>query len=154
MRIANVFSILFGTSLWVAGGCVPATWTETPRLSGRVVTTDHQPVSNATVTVKQVADHVGRPGESFQMTTDAHGLFFHSERTRWALVPFVPIDALVPAYVATAGANGRQSKPFCFGGDGIIGPHWLGLVNNANRNYDLHDLVLEQTDHDGARKTE
>jgi hypothetical protein len=89
MSVSSLRFPLLVACLFAAGGCLPAAWTETPRLTGNVVTSEGRPVANATVTVTEVSDHLGRHAGQFEMRTDTAGHFFHAEQTRWQLLPIV-----------------------------------------------------------------
>ena len=122
-------------------GCIPATATLVPQVSGRVVSGGGVPIHGATVRVapedKALADR------SFTLKTDRRGRFRRAEQTRWSLAPFLPIDAIGPTFVATASHENVQSAPAHFGG-GLTHLHFFGM-GNKSKSFDLGDLTVYES---------
>jgi hypothetical protein len=122
------------------GGCLPATFTDMPAFKGRVVNAAGQPISGAKVSVAPKEPANG--GHAVEVATDRQGQFHRNEEVHFGFALLLPLDSIVPQFIATARADGKQSKPLQFGG-GIDNPHYLGIAN-PSRSFDLGDLVVPQ----------
>ena len=122
------------------GGCLPATWTVVPEVRGRVVTATGQPAPGAKVVISPA--ETSSKTRALQVRADARGEFRQREKTRWTIVPFLPLDAYAEEFIATASHAGLESAPVQFGG-GFKHPHHFGLTNKSE-SFDLGDLVLVQ----------
>ena len=141
MRHRHVRHGLLATIVSGLAGCLPATYTAVPRLTGRVLDAAGRPVPGATVAVN--VDGSGPGDRSWVLDADARGVFTRPEETRWWVAPVLPLDFLSKTYVAVASAGPRRSRSKAFGG-GITNYHYLGLTNPAAA-ADFGDLVVEDT---------
>jgi len=134
------------------GGCLPATYTAAPRLTGRVVDPAGKPVPGAVVVVS-VADD-GTPSHGlwqigpwqlhagpWRLVTDANGRFDRPEKTHWSLAPLLPMDMMLPDYLAVASHGTARSQTYSFS-FGIVNWHYLGLTN-PTESADFRDLVVQ-----------
>lgn len=121
-------------------GCIPATTTIAPQVSGRVLDISGKPVDGAEIRVAIVDSHAG--AASWKAASNARGQFHRDEQTRWCMAPLLPADFIAPEYVAVATRNDLHSAPKRFG-RGIWNFHFLGLTNKTE-SFDLGDLVLNQ----------
>ena len=123
-----------------AGGCLPATFTDMPAFRGRVVDGAGEPISGANVSV--IPKDASRGGHGLEVTTDRQGRFHRGEEVHFGFALLLPLDSIVPQFIARARVNDVESKPIQFGG-GITNPHYLGITN-PGRAFDLGDLVVQQ----------
>ncbi len=138
MRLDRLYLLLaFGTAVALAG-CVPATGTIVPRVSGRVVDMAGTPVADATVKIVRADSPDEKPRK---INTDAQGRFHRGEEKRWFLAVPVAAHAVEPEFIATASHDGKQSTPKRFGGEQLYEQQFLG-VTNPSEGYDLGDLVI------------
>jgi hypothetical protein len=121
-------------------GCIPATTTVVPQISGRVVDATGKPVANAEVCIS-LAKETSAPLLR-KCTTDQSGKFRHEEETQWCIAPILPLDAIAPEFVAAATHNGVRSSPKEFGG-GIWNFHFLGL-GDKTACIDLGDILVDE----------
>jgi hypothetical protein len=132
-------------------GCLPATYTAVPRLTGRVVDSAGKPVAGAVVVVS-VADD-GTPSHGlwqigpwqldagpWRVEADANGRFNRPEETHWSLAPLLPMDMMLPDYLAIASHGAARSQTYSFS-FGIVNWHFFGLTNPTEA-ADFRDLVV------------
>ena len=137
MRLSGSTALLLPAMLCLTG-CLPATWTRTPEVSGRVVDPGGKPVPGAVVSV--VPDDPNQKELAFEMSTDKQGRFHHDEERQWTLAPLLPMDAFATDFTATASYHGAQSPAWQFGG-GISNAHFLNL-GNRYPSFDIGPLVV------------
>jgi hypothetical protein len=102
------------------------------------VTPTGEPAPGAKVVIAPADGSSETP--TVEVRADQRGQFRRRERTRWTIVPLLPLDALAPEFIATASHDGLESAPKPFGG-GLAHPHRFGLTNKSE-SYDLGDLVI------------
>jgi hypothetical protein len=141
MNFRSLIPLLVAAVVLHLSGCIPATATLVPQVSGRVVSAHGVPIHGATVRVSPEDEALAE--RSFAVKTDRRGRFRRAEQTRWSLTPFLPIDAIAPTFVATASHENVQSAPAHFGG-GLTHPHFLG-IGNKSKSFDLGDLVVYES---------
>lgn len=140
MRLDRLWLLLALNVAAALAGCVPATGTVVPRVSGRVVDTGGTPLAGATVKIV----HADSPDEKpRKINTDAQGRFHRGEEKRWFMAVPVPAHAVEPEFIATASNDGKQSTPRRFGGDKLYKQQFLGVTNQSD-GYDLGDLVIHE----------
>jgi hypothetical protein len=90
------------------GGCVPATVTDVPALTGRVIDLAGRPVAGATVVVTKVKGH-GGPFKPVRFPAGPGGEIASKERARWGLwlVPGDPETATLS--VKAVSESGAES---------------------------------------------
>ena len=138
MRRRRLDQLLVLLAVAAVTGCVPATGTVVPRVSGRVVDLTGKPVAGATVSIEML-----EMGEApRKVRTGRHGRFRRAEEKRWFLGVFLPVHAMGPELTATAWHQGMRSDPQRFGG-GLLLQQFLGL-GNPSKSYELGDLMLSE----------
>lgn len=138
MRLARLSQFLALSTAAALAGCVPATTTVVPRVSGRVVDAMGTPIGSAEVKIV----HADSPNEKpRKINTDAQGRFHRSEEKRWFLALPVAAHGLEPEFIAAASHQGKESVPQRFGGDQLRMQQFLG-VTNPSKGYDLGDLMI------------
>lgn len=130
-------SVSLATMLCLTG-CLPATWTRTPEVSGRVIDPGGNPIPGAVVSVVPV--NLSEKDPAFKMTADRQGRFHHDEERQWTLALLVPTDGIATEFTATASYHGAHSPAWGFGG-GITNPHFFNL-GNRYPSFDIGPLVI------------
>ncbi len=138
MRYRPIAQSLVFLALLQSMGCLPATITVMPRISGRVVDSLGRPLAEAEVSIARTDKAPN--GHSSHVTANQEGRFRRDEETRWTLAPVLPVD-FVSDFVAVASFHGSCSVPVRFGGN-ITNFHFLGLTNKSEA-FELADLVIE-----------
>jgi hypothetical protein len=136
-RTSGSIAVVLVTILCLTG-CLPATWTRVPEVSGRVVDPGGRPIPGAVVSV--VPDNPYQKELAFKMTSDNQGRFHHDDERQWTLEPLFPMDAIGTEFTATASYHGAQSPAWQFGGD-ISNAHFLNL-GNRYPSFDIGPLVI------------
>ena len=139
MRRRRLCQLLSLAALLHLAGCLPATWTVVPEVSGRVVTAAGEPAAGAKVRIAR-ADDESSGERPVEVAAGRDGRFRRREQTQWTIVPLLPLDGIAPQFVATASHEDLASPPRPFGG-GLSHPHHFGLTNKS-KSFDLGDLVV------------
>lgn len=93
--------------LFLLSGCIPATFTLVPEISGRVIDESGLPISGASIHLCKVNGFGGSLDE--KLTSDDAGRFFREEQAKWGLF-IVPMDPFGSFFQAVATAEGQQSE--------------------------------------------
>jgi hypothetical protein len=139
MKVRCIYNALV-LSLLGLTGCLPATVTDVPRVSGRVIDTTGTPLPGATIVVCDATRGSGH--RSWQLAADRDGRFNHAEQVHWFLAPLLPADLFPPELVAVASYGGAHSEPKAFVG-GIANWHFVGITNPSEP-AEFGDLVVER----------
>lgn len=131
-RSRLLIALSAGLSAAVAGGCFPVTYVQVPQLAGRVVGSDDQPLSGATVAIATSPGGV----RSDTLVTGPDGRFFRAEDVSVGLF-WVMQEAIPWRYTVSATDGLRRSDEVT--GRGGERPLWSGPRASAR---DLGDMKL------------